>query len=276
MSTPSNTLIISGFDRSDFPSRPSSPIDTAAHPDSSLSTYVYNLVSKTHEIPVLHWGSLKSFGRVVAVFQSAHDAASARLLIQAFASGLASKSIRVYFGSHTKLNDNINTHGLRLPDQARSHLFYLSPPASPPQNASDNEDEFNGTPVHTGLHNTLTELSQQQSRSSSPSHRPIETCQPSQDLMSCAQQKIVSPATGRLMRRVTLHESSPSSDYSSIYNNNNSNYIKNNTKPTLNLQTDFSASRRLSEPAILTPTIVLEWDDDGEPETTSRLCSTTR
>lgn len=249
---PSNTIILTGFDRSDFPAKSLPNEEETPFPsssdDTSLSSEIRHLLQDTNEIPIVHWGNLKSFGRVIVVFQTVQDAAQAKQIIQASEQllGGPDKTIKAQFDKHTPLYEyeNEDNH-LRLPDQGR--LFFISPPPSPPAGwvsipeASPNTETF-----HSDLHEALSSLTGSgtatEGDGSSGSSIQAETS----DMSPFPSEMIVEPVTGKLKRRVTLHQSSSSS-----------------TPPALKLQT---ALQPAESPSVHTPTIVVEWDDDDEPD----------
>ena len=286
---PSNTLILSGFDRSDFPARSSSPSNEEAEgvtedigstatatarsssaPPSTeapcLTSEIQRLISETNGIPIVHWGNLKSFGRVIIVFQNVQDAAQARSIIQS-SSTSPDKPIKAYFDKHTPLYevDSEDSH-LKLPDQGR--LFFISPPPSPPAGwVSHPESSPNTETFHSDLHEALSNLGNGSSLENDIANRfsgnddssavssSFNPQTNSNDISPFPSETVVSPATGKLMRRVTLHKSQKSS--------------------SLSLKTDDatlgavgSPSGRAEEgstsPSVATPTIVVEWDEDGE------------
>lgn len=217
----SNTLYISGLQATDFP--PKTPSD----PSTGLTSTLFHLISQTYAIPILHWGNLKSFRRIIAVFESAHDAARARLVIRAYAKA-HEVPVKAWFGDAVSPASNHKEH-LRLPDPSAT-MFVISPPATPPLCEDNNNNSGNAADP---------EFKQKL-------HAALESCQPSQDLPP-ASYEAVSPS-GKLVRRATLHDAC-SCDVGAGAQ-----------KPSLSLQTSGMPASTAMSP--LTPTIVLEWDDD--------------
>lgn len=224
----SNTLYISGFQAADFP--PKSPSDYS----SGLTNTLFHLISATYAIPVLHWGNLKSFRRVIAVFESAHDAARARLVVCAYAKAHEeAAAVKAWFGDAVSPS-NQKEH-LRLPDPSAT-MFVISPPATPPL------CENSGLCFGAAAAEADSEFKQKL-------HAALESCQPSQGLPP-ASYEAVSPS-GKLVRRATLHEACSCGALSSA---------DSAQKPLLSLQTSGMQTSAAVSP--LTPTIVLEWDEN--------------
>lgn len=256
---PSNTLVLSGFDRSDFPVKSVSNEQTEPAPatvptpadETCLANQIQKLLQTTHEIPIVHWGNLKSFGRAIAVFQNVQDAAQAKLVIQnnETALGGSGKVIRARFDKHTPLYEyeHEDKH-LKLPDQGR--LFFISPPPSPPAGwVSIPESAPNTEVFHSDLNEALSKLASLEDgkeAGATPTSSPY-------DLAPFPSETVVEPTTGKLRRRVTLHQSSTKPN-----------------PPSLRLQTSVAQSETVQSkpesPSVHTPTIVVEWDDDGETD----------
>lgn len=269
-SSPSNTLILSGFERSDFPPRSSSllqrsdenenAIDSGSQNNLSsntspcLTSRIRNLISEGNEIPIVHWGNLRSFGRVVAVFQNAQEATQAKLVIQSL-EATSGKSLKAYYDKHTPLYEvESEDNHLRLPDQGR--LFFISPPPSPPAGwISQPESAPNTETFHADLHEALLGLGGEsdvtEDNTSNPSGSGTPTGEATtNNLTPFPSETVISTDTGKLLRRVTLHQSQ---------------------KPRLSLRTEgqelnpaFDQHEPSSPAVVTTPTIVVEWDADGE------------
>ncbi|KAK9474563.1 Calcipressin-domain-containing protein [Dipodascopsis tothii] len=113
--------------------------------------------------PLVHWGPLKSFGRVVAVFQSVQDAVRVRMELD----GLASDDehvMRIFFGEHTQLYNEQGAYvtgdveHLQLPDKGK--LFFISPPPSPPVGWESQLEASPNTDTGVPAHELLTKLSE--------------------------------------------------------------------------------------------------------------------
>ncbi|CAN6653197.1 hypothetical protein TRVA0_026S01244 [Trichomonascus vanleenenianus] len=215
---PSNTLIVAGLSKPDFGGEP------------SFAYHLKTLLAR-HEVPVVHWAPLKSFGRIIVVCETASDAVSAKLVIgTAFIE--SSRQLRTFFGQHTPLSvfEQGSSGYLQLPDAGR--LWLISPPPSPPCDwESKPESEPNKEAFFSDLSEALLDAKRDQEES------VVATAAPS-----------ASSSSGtRLTRRCTLHESpSPS------------------TPDLPQLNTDIPRSPESSQ--LPTPTIVLEWDEEEEEE----------
>lgn len=256
-SDPSNTLILSGFSRSDFPAK-SCPTNedvesAASQEDSCLTDDIRQLISSSNDIPIVHWGNLKSFGRVIVVFQSVQDAARAHSVLRA-SSSLSDgpySNIKTHFGKHTPLYEaGSDDPHLKLPDQGR--LFFISPPPSPPAGwISQLESAPNTETFHSDLHQALSSL--REAPHDAEVNPPVNSAPDSYSLDPFPSETVVSPATGKLVRRVTLHTSSSTQS------------INADDGPVV--PTSSALSEEPVSPSIAaTPTIVVEWDDDGEAD----------
>lgn len=256
-SDPSNTLILSGFSRSDFPAKLSSPAneeeESAASEDAPcLTNDIKQLITISNDIPIVHWGNLKSFGRVIVVFQTVQDAARAQLVLRA-SSSLADgpyANIKTHFGKHTPLYEAASDDPhLKLPDQGR--LFFISPPPSPPAGwISQLESAPNTETFHSDLHQALSSLSE--ASHDTEVKAPDNSIPDSYSLDPFPSETVVSPATGKLVRRVTLHKSSSTQSINA----------EDELVPTSSAHSEEPVSPSIAD----TPTIVVEWDDDGEAD----------
>lgn len=278
-----NTLIITGFDRLDFPQ--------AGAPATATSNVskINALISK--HVPIVHWAPLRSFGRVLAVFQSAQDAVIARQAILGSAdSAIASATPRIksYFYNNTPLYTSA-PDSLQLPEAP--HLFFISPPPSPPAGWSSRTEEpprLNTPPVglvsshlnqhHTAPSSSLEIADYDNSDAESVNGLEIDTDEFHMSLKAALQDLESSQARrekkiaeieeeehtitshlpsvvqvnpqGKLTRRMTLHEPSDS---------------KKPVVPSLTLKIDGDTLKNAQdEPALVTPTIILEWDAEED------------
>lgn len=140
-----NTLVITGLDRADF---------TLQINDYTNVDRLHQLITKN--VPIVHWAPLKSFGRILAVFQSSIDAAIARQTLTAFDDAAVLLSMRnhndtsfhynkphmqikTYFYTNTPLYTNSDKsneigplEGIHLLPPESPNGFFISPPPSPP------------------------------------------------------------------------------------------------------------------------------------------------
>lgn len=260
MSTPSNTLIISGLDRSDFP--PKNTPDDGTFFTNVLKKYI----EETLETQIVHWGLLRSFGRIVAVFSTTHLATSALKLV-----GLSnmelSKGLKACYDAHTPLytadgsTDTNSALGslqgpdgnhLQLPDKGR--LFFISPPPSPPPGwVSQLEESPNRQTFHADLHEALLQLAEAEPEAIGHN-----------DITPFPSETVVSPETGKLVKRITLFSSeSAKNDSSETVPGVDANCPA--TVPTLTLNTNQPPA----SPTLTTPTIIVEWNQDDEEESFS-------
>lgn len=252
-SVPSNTLILSGFSRSDFPAKAafsseSNGIAPSTSPaDLCLTSELRALLSDANNIPIVHWGNLKSFGRVIVVFQSAQDAMKARLVLQT----KEYTNLKAHFDKHTPIFEiESEDNHLKLPDKGR--LFFISPPPSPPAGwVSQPEASPNTETFHSDLSHALLNLSHADSSIESLGDKNAFVDSPS--VTSLPSETIVSPATGRLVHRVTLHEPSPALSVLSL-----------KTEDSSLLRPIKSPGHTSSPAAMALPMIVVEWDEDGD------------
>ncbi|KAF5102587.1 hypothetical protein D0Z00_000297 [Geotrichum galactomycetum] len=248
MSTPSNTLIISGLDRSDFP--PKTAPDDATFFTNVLKKYM----EETLETRVVHWGLLRSFGRIVAVFSTVQLATSALKLISLSNAELP-KGLKACYDVHTPLytgnGDTVNPEfgqgpddkHLQLPDKGR--LFFISPPPSPPPGwVSQLEESPNTQTFHADLHEALLKIAEAEPEAIGHN-----------DISPFPSETVVSPETGKLVKRITLYSAEPEPAVAAGAAN----------VPTLTLNT----AQPPASPTLTTPTIIVEWNQDDEDESFS-------
>lgn len=195
MSEPSNTLILTGFDRDDFPSKVNNNGVKQAEPTKEcLTASVRRFLESEHSLHIVHWAELKSFGRVLIVFPSAPIASTARDLLHSVGT-LFGKSIRAAFTHPTPLYNECGQQYLELPSPGR--LFFISPPPSPPAGwVSTMEEEPNTETFHTDLHEALLDVQNKVEGEFTPNNN---------DISPFPSTTIRQPDTGKLVRRVTLH-----------------------------------------------------------------------
>lgn len=136
-----NTLVITGLDRPDF--------TVKTNNDTNVDR-LYKLITQT--IPIVHWAPLKSFGRVLSVFESSEDAVATQKILEDSAAlvllnptnndNVTSttsqpqqlRQIRSYFYTNTPLysSEEEANQDMHLHPPAAPHLFFISPPPSPP------------------------------------------------------------------------------------------------------------------------------------------------
>jgi hypothetical protein len=252
MSTPSNTLIISGLDRSDFP--PKAMPDDATFFSNVLKTYL----EETLDTRLVHWGLLRSFGRIVAVFSTVQLATSALKLIELSNAELP-KGLKACYDAHTPLyigNGNAvnpelgggqgpDDKHLQLPDKGR--LFFISPPPSPPPGwVSQLEESPNTQTFHADLHEALLKVAE--AEPDAIGHN---------DISPFPSETIVSPETGKLVKRITLFSAEPEPAVAAANGPL--------AAPTLTLNT----AQPPASPTLTTPTIIVEWNQDDEDESFS-------
>ncbi|VVT50965.1 uncharacterized protein SAPINGB_P002939 [Magnusiomyces paraingens] len=274
---PTNTLVITGLDREDFPQPGSiSSLDSPTCTTDKLQALI------AHHVPVVHWAPLKSFGRILVVLQSPTEAQTARSTLSDY-SNKHNLHIKSYYYTNTPLYSSPDAH-LHPPEAP--HLFFISPPPSPPvgwtsrpeepprlntppvglvsmqehgDNGTDSDAEsVNGLEMnldsdafHSSLRAALEDLEASQVRrerkvaetqskdeAEQPEHGPVQ---------------VVSNAQGKLTRRITLHDQTTTTKEDS-------------GKPVLSLQTNELGKHE--NETIVTPTIILEWDDDENDEET--------
>jgi hypothetical protein len=207
---PSNTLVICGLDRADF----------SAGITDQLRDFIDN------EINVLEWATLRSFGRIIAVFGSIDECRVAKSMVPKF-----NNTLKAYYTKETALQDT--ELRLQLPDKGK--LWLISPPPSPPVGwASRIESEPNKE-----MYFDTTQLKEALEKAHALREQYDQTPDQTVVIQSISQD---GGFTGKLVRRCTLKESSPN--------------------PALTVDTDLRET--VSEPSSRaeTPSIVLEWDDD--------------
>lgn len=118
----SNTLVLTGFDKSDF----------IADDINKSQSFVEQLRSEiaTH-VNIVHWAPLKSFCRAIVVLESNESASFIKQLIneKKLSNATFSKVSSYFTQSSSDPSQNIQTH-LQPPKAGR--LFLISPPVSPP------------------------------------------------------------------------------------------------------------------------------------------------
>lgn len=328
-----NTLIITGFERQDFlPQEPESV---------SVVSKLQSLIQRN--VPIVHWAPLTSFGRVLSVFESAHDAVIARQVIFSSADSIFiltssdnEKSpsfkkhdpIKAYFYNHTPLynstgeeiteenSDNTKLHSSKTivteqylhPPEA-PHLFFISPPPSPPADWVSREEDpprigtplpgidsaipavpdyeqtdVDSDPFHSTLQAALKNLEFERLKSERRQHDAtlLETHAGKQrqlmdgndDNVSINNATTTRNPRGKLTKRMTLHESTPSpaslskSSTLELPQEPQPSSSNENSKPVLSLNTDNSSStssvNSSKTESLMTPTIVLEWEEDED------------
>ncbi|ODQ63373.1 hypothetical protein NADFUDRAFT_72132 [Nadsonia fulvescens var. elongata DSM 6958] len=273
--SPSNTLVITGLNVSDFTSGTD---NTALDNNTSFVQGLHDRISVVASIA--HWAPLKSFRRIVAVFDSVEGAIKARALVSYIthhsdenvstatlpaatnenADEDTNLPLRAYFAENTPesaLNRSSQNHNddqlaspvspqdanhLQLP--ATGRLFFISPPPSPPVGwASKLEDEPNPVALcpHSfaeALHVKLTPAAThtEESKGSGNASAASSASTNSSALPNTAA-SMLPPAMGKphLTRKVTLYSSTR----------------------------DISA-QKFSPLYVESPTIVLECFDDGQ------------
>ena len=253
MSTPSNTLIISGLDRSDFPPK------TTPDDETFFTNVLKKYIEETLETHLVHWGLLRSFGRIVAVFSTTQLATSALKLI-GLSNAELPKGLKACYDAHTPLytgnGDAVNPEigsgegpddkHLQLPDKGR--LFFISPPPSPPAGwVSQLEESPNTQTFHADLHEALLKIAE--AEPDAIGHN---------DISPFPSETIVSPETGKLVKRITLFSAEPESAASLEANSSMA-------VPTLTLNT----TQPPASPTLTTPTRIVEWNQDDEDESFS-------
>lgn len=168
----SNTLVVCGLDRSEFPQIS----DTIKKP----------LVDK--KLAIVHWASLKGFQRIIAVFDTSEAATTAlHVLKEQF------PRIKLFYGVHTPIDGH--QEFLQLPD--RGKLWLISPPPSPPADWESRPEEPPNTEVLFSADQLHDALQRMERRNSNASLNSQLSSSPSQ---SMSPRKTV-------RRRITLHES---------------------------------------------------------------------
>lgn len=166
-----NTLVVCGIEKDRMG-------EVADHLKQSLMT--------ANMAPV-HWAPLKSFGRILAVFLSAADAANARGIIT------STSNYKAFYSQNTPLEVDSEHSHLQLPDAGK--LWLISPPPSPPASwVPRQEDEPNKeTWFDHGSDDPFSPLALSQALLRAQSEVYPEQVGPS----------------GKLTRRCTLHETKP-------------------------------------------------------------------
>lgn len=312
-----NTLILTGLERSDFglKSAESSSPNTPTNVDR-----LHNLITK--HVPIVHWAPLKSFGRVLAVFQSSQDAVTARHTLATSGDAVVNMPcgetctspsnetspaphthIKSYFYSHTSLYTSEGERVNHLHPPAAQHLFFISPPPSPPvgwNSKVEDPPRVNTPPVgqHHFFSDSDTESVNGLELESEAFTSTLEAAllnlerikqgsvkddvEMADNVHSNNIEEEQQPAPvvttqknaqGKLTRRMTLHESSPTTIPSVPAMNAQATSASStqNKQPSLSLKTDaqtlVSNGNALSSPTLVTPTIILEWEEDEDEDT---------
>lgn len=327
-----NTLIITGFERQDFSVQESESV--------SIVSKLQSIIKRN--VPIVHWAPLTSFGRVLSVFESAHDAVIARQVILSSSDSIfistsdnklpsfkKHEPIKAYFYSNTPLYNStgeevtditsddakhssktIVTEQYLHPPEA-PHLFFISPPPSPPAGWVSREEDPPriGTPLpgmdapvppipdsantdieYDPFHSTLqaalknleyerTSAERRQFDSSlleSHVEKQRHLMDGNDDNVSIDNATTTRNPRGKLTRRMTLHESTPSPASISKSNTlepsnetqpSSSSSPSGNSRPVLSLDTKNSSSTSVNSSnteSLMTPTIVLEWEEDED------------
>lgn len=230
MATITNTLAVCGLDKTDF--------------SADWITEVKDKIAS--KVRIVHWAPLPSFGRILAVFETANDASQARLIIRA----TKPAHVRAYYAENTKLELGEKDH-LQLPDAGR--LWLISPPASPPagweqvaESEPNRETHFDPVELHEALSlvSTAGEPAKPSETTVSKAEPPASTIQ---DVADSSEASPASPGFKPPVRRMTLHE-----------------------PPKLTLDTSVGDTAAAGEPQTpsphRTPTIVVEWEDDDNDQ----------
>lgn len=133
-----NTLVITGLDRADF-----------VEPATKLNN-LQQLINK--QVRIVHWAPLKSFRRILAVFESLQDATTARetilaankLVLEADSTltGNPKKEIKAYFYTSTPCgNSEACSEVMHLHPPPVSYML-ISPPPSPLANGQPGPVEY--------------------------------------------------------------------------------------------------------------------------------------
>ncbi|KAK9477357.1 Calcipressin-domain-containing protein [Lipomyces japonicus] len=121
MSVMSNTLIFTGLHSTE---------DFDPEPLGKL----YAEVEAVSNHKLVHWGPLRSFGRIVVVFATVEQACKVKIHFDGMVFHQNRESrLRVYFGVSTEVGELLDAQArphLELPD--RGKMFLISPPPSPP------------------------------------------------------------------------------------------------------------------------------------------------
>jgi hypothetical protein len=119
MASTTNTLIICGLERSDFTDK------------ASFANLLRSRISS--EAGLVHWAPLKSFGRVITVFETAEIATYIKDLVARICQEFNRAGIKTFYSHDTPLSvfqSDGDAKFLKLPDAGR--LWLISPPPSPP------------------------------------------------------------------------------------------------------------------------------------------------
>ncbi|ANB13272.1 hypothetical protein AWJ20_1556 [Sugiyamaella lignohabitans] len=240
----SNTLIISGFNKQTVE-------------DIHAVNALRSLVEETCLVHLVDWVPMKRFRRVIAVFHDENECERAKEWINSYCSTESLppsvpsyiSSLKAYTTAPT-LTEEDERRKLQLPDKGR--LWLISPPPSPPVGwESTFESEPNRETHHpelglidsAHLHEALSKVALNNSPAQNPNMMDAESTSPTSPSMS---------PRPTITRRFTLRESNVKSAFGGL--------------PPIDTHmtsTDVTSPKSTSP---MTPSIVLEWDDDGEDE----------
>lgn len=190
-----------------------------------------SLVSTLHDLlicrksPFIHYAPLRTFKHLIIVFPSAVDAAHAKLFADAFFQSLSRNEIQTNFGAHTWLGKQPS---LDVPQHGAMSPILLPP--TPPMEKSDDEWDWSVCALELERDNSKQHLKQ-----AGWEERPRDAQKSEQS---------ISNLTGKLVRRATLHESTCRCDE------------RQESKALEGI------TRRFTAPAVIVPSIVVEWEED--------------